>query len=121
MTFDTIAKELRRPTVFKNEGTLLPDYVPINLIHREEQMRALSRIFRIMIDSPGIASQKAILIGDVGVGKTAVAKRFGFTLEIIAKERGINLRYIHVNCYKDRTFFLIMKRIVQKIMPGFPD
>ncbi|MCX8170228.1 MAG: AAA family ATPase, partial [Candidatus Methanomethyliaceae archaeon] len=121
MTFDIIAKELRRPTIFKNEGTLLPDYVPINLIHREEQMRALSRIFRIMIDSPGIASQKAILIGDVGVGKTAVAKRFGFTLETIAKERKINLKYIHVNCYKDRTFFLIMKRIIQTIMPGFPD
>lgn len=114
-------KELRRPTVFKNEGALLPDYVPINLIHREEQMKALSRIFRIMIDSPGTASQKAILIGDVGVGKTAVAKRFGFTLELIAKERKINLRYIHVNCYKNRTFFLIVKNIIQTIIPEFPD
>ena len=121
MAFDIIEKELKRPTIFKNEGALLPDYVPMNLIHREEQLKALSRIFRLMIDSPGMASQKAILIGDVGVGKTVVAKRFGFTLEFLAKERKINLKYIHINCYKDRTLFLIMKKIIQTIMPGFPD
>lgn len=121
MAFDIIEKELKKPTIFKNEGALLPDYVPMNLIHREEQLRALSRIFRLMIDSPGTASQKAILIGDVGVGKTVVAKRFGFTLEFLAKERKINLKYIHINCYKDRTFFLIVKKIIQTIMPGFPD
>jgi cell division control protein 6 len=121
MTYDIIIKELEKPTVFKNEAVLFPDYVPVNLVHREEQIRNLTRLFRIMIDSPGAILQRAILVGDIGVGKTAVAKRFGTTMEDIAKERKINLKYIHINCYKDRTFFLIIRKIAQSLIPNIPN
>ncbi|RZN56950.1 MAG: hypothetical protein DSO09_02585 [Candidatus Methanomethylicota archaeon] len=121
MTYDIILKELEKPSVFKNEAVLFPDYVPVNLVHREEQIRNLTRLFRIMIDSPGAILQRAILVGDTGVGKTAVAKRFGTTMEDIAKERKINLKYIHINCYKDRTFFLIIRKIAQSLIPNIPN
>jgi cell division control protein 6 len=121
MTYDIILKELEKPSVFKNEAVLFPDYVPVNLVHREEQIRNLTRLFRIMIDSPGAILQRAILVGDIGVGKTAVAKRFGTTMEDIAKERKINLKYIHINCYKDRTFFLIIRKIAQSLIPNIPN
>ncbi len=93
----------------------------MNLVHREPQLRSLSRVFRTILETPGSVSQKVTLVGDVGVGKTAVAKRFGSTLESIAKERGIDLRYVHVNCYKDRTLFLVVKKVAQHIIPAIPD
>ncbi|MEM3039336.1 MAG: ORC1-type DNA replication protein [Candidatus Methanomethylicaceae archaeon] len=121
MAYDIIAQEMRRPTVFKEESALFPDHVPTNLVHREPQLKSLGRIFRVIFESPGSVSQKVTLVGDVGVGKTAVAKRFGSTVESLAKERGLNLRYIHVNCYKDRTLFLVVRKVAQQLIPGLPD
>ncbi len=121
MAYDIISGEIGRPSVFKDESKLFPDHVPMNLVHREPQLRSLSRAFRAILETPGAISQKVTLVGDVGVGKTAVAKRFGSTLESIAKERGIDLRYVHVNCYKDRTLFLVVKKVTQHIIPAIPD
>ncbi len=121
MAYDNIANEIGRPTLFKDEGKLFPDHVPTNLVHRDTQLKALGRVFRVIMESPGAVAQKATLVGDVGVGKTAVAKRFGSTMEALAKERGINLRYVHVNCYKDRTLFLVVKKVAQQILPSIPD
>ncbi|MDD1764497.1 MAG: hypothetical protein LUQ46_00585, partial [Candidatus Methanomethyliaceae archaeon] len=41
--------------------------------------------------------------------------------ESIAKGSGIDLRYVHVNCYKDRTLFLVVKKVAQQILPSIPD
>ncbi len=121
VAYDIISHEMSRPSVFKDESRLFPDHVPMQLVHREPELKALSRVFRVMLESPGSVAQKLTLVGDVGVGKTAVAKRFGSTIGSIAKERGIDLRYIHVNCYKDRTLFLVIKKIAQQILPSIPD
>lgn len=121
LAYDIITHEMDRPTIFKDESALFPDYVPMNLVHREPQLKSLSRIFKVILESPGSVAQKVTLVGDVGVGKTAVAKRFGSTMESIAKGSSINLRYVHVNCYKDRTLFLVVKKVAQQILPSIPD
>lgn len=121
MAYDIISREMGRPSIFKDESKLFPDHVPMHLVHREPELKALSRVFKVLLDSPGSVAQKLTLVGDVGVGKTAVAKRFGSTMATIAKERGIDLRYVHVNCYKDRTLFLVIKKITQQILPSIPD
>jgi len=121
LAYDVIAHEMNRPTVFKDESKLFPDHVPTNLLHREPELKALSRVFKVLLDSPGSVAQKATMVGDVGVGKTAVAKRFGTTMASMAKARGTDLRYVHVNCYKDRTLFLVVKKVAQQILPSIPD
>lgn len=121
MAYDIIAHEMDRPTIFKDESKLFPDHVPMNLVHREPELKALSRVFKVLLESPGSVAQKVTLVGDVGVGKTAVAKRFGSSIESMAKGKGINLRYVHVNCYKDRTLFLVIKKVAQQILPSIPD
>jgi cell division control protein 6 len=121
LAYDIIAHEMDRPTIFKDESKLFPDHVPMNLVHREPELKALSRVFKVLLESPGSVAQKVTLVGDVGVGKTAVAKRFGSSIESLAKGRGINLRYVHVNCYKDRTLFLVIKKVAQQILPSIPD
>jgi len=121
LAYDIIAHEMERPTIFKDESKLFPDHVPMNLVHREPELKALSREFKVLLESPGSVAQKVTLVGDVGVGKTAVAKRFGSSIESLAKGKGINLRYVHVNCYKDRTLFLVVKKVAQQILPSIPD
>ena len=121
MAYDIIAGEMNRPTLFKDESKLFPDHVPMNLVHRDPQLKSLSRIYKVLLESPGSVAQKATVVGDVGVGKTAVTKRFGSTMESLAKDRGASLKYVHVNCYKDRTLFLVIKKVAQQILPSIPD
>ncbi len=107
--------------LFKDEGKLSPEYVPLRLPHREPQVNELSKMFRSMIESPGSMFIKAWLVGGVGTGKTATSKRFGHLLEREALRRGVNLRYLHVNCYRDRTLFVVAKRMAQRVLPSVPE
>ena len=76
MAHDYIEDELSRRTVFKSEQFLSIDYVPENLPHRQAELRTLAQNFKTLISSPGRTSQRFIIEGPVGTGKTAAAKRF---------------------------------------------
>lgn len=110
-----------RSRLFKDEGKLSPDYVPSNLPHREAQLEKLANLFSGFLKHPGGSSVRVWLVGRVGTGKTATSKRFGALLEQWARRRGVDVRYVHVNCYKDRTFFVVAKRLAQRVLPGLPE
>ncbi len=66
-------------------------------------------------------TQRVIIAGDVGTGKTALSRRFGTDIIRETKKQGINLRYIHVNCREYRgSLFLVMHHIVSVFHPNFP-
>ena len=117
---EIIQHELKRPSVFVDESKLSIDYVPPNLPHREEHLRKLTRLFRCIIESPGQFSQKVLIIGDVGTGKTAVTKLFGQLFMDIARKHDVRLIYIHVNTRKERTEYMVLNRILSAIQPGIP-
>ncbi|RLE81158.1 MAG: cell division control protein Cdc6 [Thermoprotei archaeon] len=106
--------------IFKHEERLSIDYVPAHLPHRKEHLELLARMFTPIIRSPGSTSQKVILAGPVGTGKTAVAKRFGIELEKYSRRRDLGMRYVHINCHKDRTLFLVMKRTAEMLKLPIP-
>lgn len=109
-------------SVFIDEGVLDLNYVPPSLIHREKELRFLSEAFRFIIAAPYEMSQRVIVVGNVGSGKTALAQRFGLNLMDDAKKRRIRARYIHLNCRELRgSLFLILKRAMRMLKPGFPD
>lgn len=116
-----IEEELLKRTIFKDESKLSPDYVPLNLVHRDNEIRQLSSFFRCMVDVPGKISQKVLMIGPVGSGKTATAKLFGLKFSEIAKRRNIRIHYTHINCHKDRTLFSILIKVIKNLIEGFPD
>ncbi len=117
---DLLESVIRRMSVFKNKDALYPEYVPDRLPHREEQLKQLAEIFRVMITAPGTASARAMLVGGVGVGKTVTARVFGNVLSNLAREQGIELRYIHINCHRDRTLYEVVAEMVRQVGAPIP-
>jgi len=107
-------------SIFIHEERLLLDYIPTQLPHRGDQLELLASMFKPFLYSPGNASQKVILTGPIGTGKTVVAKYFGLKVEREGEERGIKIRYVHVNCHKDRTLFLVMRKTARELKLPVP-
>lgn len=110
-----------RQSVFKDETKLDINYVPRRLPHREKEYRLLMEFFNFLLKFPEKMTQRVMITGEVGTGKTALAQRFGADMTIEANKRGLNFRYIHVNCREYRgKLFLILQRAVSVFRPNFP-
>ncbi|MEM2419910.1 MAG: ORC1-type DNA replication protein [Candidatus Bathyarchaeia archaeon] len=108
-------------SVFKDESKLDINYVPRRLVHREAEMRLLAEFFSFLLMAPGKMAQRVLVVGDVGTGKTALSQRFGLDLTQQARQRGINLHYVHVNCRQYRgSLFLVLHHAVSVFHPNFP-
>jgi cell division control protein 6 len=107
--------------VFKDETKLDINYVPHRLPHREKEHRLLMEFFDFLLRFPEKMTQRAIITGDVGTGKTAIAQRFGADITREANKLGVNLRYVHVNCREYRgKLFLILQHALAVFRPSFP-
>jgi cell division control protein 6 len=121
LSSDIVKETLDRPTVFRDETPLSLEFIPKNLPHREEQMRFLTQLFRFSIESPFSISQRVLITGDVGTGKTVLVQRFGSDLVKAARSRKVNLHYVHVNCREAKgSLFMIIKRVLTQFEPEFP-
>jgi len=108
-------------SVFRDETKLDINYVPPRLLHREKEMRLLAEFFNFLLQIPGKMAQRVLLTGDVGTGKTALAQRFGGNITGEARQRRVNLHYVHVNCRQYRgSLFLILHQVVSVFHPNFP-
>jgi cell division control protein 6 len=108
-------------SVFKDEVKLDINYVPRRLPHREKEHRLLMEFFNFLLRFPERMTQRVIITGDVGTGKTALAQRFGTDITTEANKQDVNFRYVHVNCreYRGR-LFLILQHALAIFRPSFP-
>jgi cell division control protein 6 len=121
LSSDIVRETLARPTAFKDEAPLSLEFIPQRLPHRDEQMRFLTQLFRFSLENPFSTSQRVLITGDVGTGKTVLTQRFGTDLVKAAKSRKINLQYVHVNCREAKgSLFMIIKRVLTQFEPEFP-
>ena len=120
MAHDYIEDELSRRSVFKSEQFLSIDYVPENLPHRQAELRTLAQNFKTLISAPGRTSQRFIIEGPVGTGKTAAAKRFAEQIVQAADRRDIRLHNVHINCRVNKTSYLVFLRALREFKPDFP-
>jgi len=105
-----------------DEGVLDLNYVPPSLLYREEELRLLTGLFRFIFTAPYEVTQRVIIVGGVGAGKTALAQRFGLNLMAEARRRRARARYLHVNCRELRgSLFMVLRRAVKTLKPEFPD
>jgi cell division control protein 6 len=85
-------------SVFKDEAKLDINYIPQTLPHREKEHHLLMEFFSFVTRCPDRMTQRVIITGDVGTGKTVLAQHFGASITSEANKRAIKLRYVHVNC-----------------------
>ena len=115
---NTIEDELMSSSVIKNLNVLDFDYVPEELIHRDEQLRFLAQMFKPLLSS---VSQNAIIKGPVGTGKTAIAKKFCNSIVNIARRQGKIIEYVHINCRKRSSDGMALLGVLNHFDSRFPD
>ncbi len=113
-----IEDELSSKTVIKNPDKLDFDFVPDELVHRDDQQKYLSQMFKPLLSG---VSQNAVIKGPVGTGKTVIAKKFCRTLIEVARKKGINIEYVHINCRKRSTDSMALLGILNHFDSRFPD
>ena len=104
--------------LFNHEEFLEVNYVPDEILHRNQELIMLSKIFIKIIEQPFLVSRKVMIQGDVGIGKTAIVKTFSKMLLLSSKNRNLNIKYIHINCRIERTNYKILQKILQGL--SFP-
>jgi len=120
MIIDYFEELLRKPTIFKDENKLDINYLPSKLPHREKELSLLSQLFLALLKKPNSISRKILITGRTGIGKTATVKLFGELLRKAASNRDITIKYIHVNCRKERTSYKVLIKIIRTIDKTFP-
>ena len=111
----------RYSSVFKDESKLDINYVPGTLLHRRLQLNLLNQFFRFAVENPGRMTQRALILGNIGTGKTVLSQHFGLNIAKEANERNINLNYVHINCRECKgSLFMILQRTIMKFYPTFP-
>jgi archaeal cell division control protein 6 len=91
-------------SVFRREEVLYPEYLPLNLPHREGQIKIISENLSLLLKNSRPIN--IFIYGPPGVGKTAVAK---FILREFEKYSGI--KNIYINCWQYNTSFAILSEI----------
>lgn len=115
---DIIESELSRVSLFKSKEKLYPEYLPSHLPHREKELKSLAGIFKSLLLNPGSLSHRVFIVGGIGTGKTVTARIFGKEFTQLAKKRGLNVGYVHINCHRDRTLFEVISELVRQL--GLP-
>jgi len=113
-----IEDELMSSSVIKNPNNLDFDYVPDELLHREEPLRLLAQMFKPLLSD---ISQNCVIKGPVGSGKTVIAKKFCSQLVKTARKQGKIIEYVHINCRKRSTDSMALLGILNYFDSRFPD
>jgi cell division control protein 6 len=115
---NTIEDELMSKSVIKDLNVLDFDYVPKELVHRDEQLKYLAQMFKPLLSN---VAQNVIIKGPVGTGKTVISKKFSKSLVNLARKHGNFIEYVHINCRKRSTDAMALLGILNHFDPRFPD
>jgi len=101
--------------IFRDRDRLLPDYVPTELPHRDNQVLQLAKIL-----APALAGSRpsnVFIYGLTGTGKTAVTKYVLRKLSEKAQERVI---FSYVNCRQNDTSYRVLAELARSLGTRIP-
>ncbi|MEN2974453.1 MAG: ORC1-type DNA replication protein [Candidatus Caldarchaeales archaeon] len=107
--------------IFKDEEKLSPEYVPQELPHRESELSMLRTFFSSVISGSPSISIRLIITGSVGTGKSALAKLFGQRAVSEASRKGIDLKFLYVNCRISKTTFSVLRKLIEQLKARLPE
>lgn len=105
--FENYAKNVR---IFKKREILLPEYVPEELPHREEQILQLAKIIAPVLR--GSKPPNVFIYGLTGTGKTAVTK-YVLRRLLLKVKSGVLTAYI--NCRKSSTNYRVLAELASAV------
>ncbi len=108
---DEVFSSIGVSNIFKDRDKLSPDYVPLKLPFREEQIRSLASILAQALR--GYKPNNVFIYGLTGTGKTAVAKLVTFRLVEKAREIGAPVSCVYVNCRQKDTVYRALADIIE--------
>jgi len=110
---DVFQQFLKNAKIFKDREVLRHDYIPMNLPHREEQIRRIGEIAAPVLRNSRCSN--LFVYGKTGTGKTAVVKYVLKNLLVKAKEIGINVKCHYVNCRLAGTEYRVFSSLCDAI------
>ncbi len=120
MKTNFLEEQYKFTSLFLDESIFDSNYIPDKLLHRENELILLSRIFLPLIKKPNTLSKKVLVMGNIGVGKTITLHNFGEMLKESAIKRKLNLKFFHLNCRSLRTDYLVLKNILDPLIGKIP-
>ena len=110
---------MSRSLIFKDRNKLSPYYIPKRLPHRDQQIKMLLSIYGSIIRDIWNAYPRITqIVGAAGTGKTCTTIRFGELIVDEAREKGVSLKHIYMNCKVDGvTRYVLYGNLVRKVTP----
>ena len=112
--YDFVEEAMFGKSIFKNESTMYPEFVPPELPTREDEIARLARNYRSLLGTEGSFSVNVAIIGDAGVGKTNLCKYTMNRFEQAANSRNINVKFLYYNCHSFRSKTAILRNILSE-------
>ncbi|QIW23139.1 ORC1-type DNA replication protein [Sulfolobus sp. S-194] len=112
---DDILSSLSRSRIFRNRELLLPDYVPEELPHREEQIKRLVEILSPLMR--GEKPNNIFIYGLTGTGKTAVTK---FVVKKLHEKISNSFIYAYINTRQTDTPYRILADLLENLGSRVP-
>jgi cell division control protein 6 len=121
MSINFLEEQYYSRNLFLHEEKFDVTYLPDILLHRDAELVILSKIFISLLENPFSVSQKVLITGDIGLGKTAISQYLGRMLLNSAQKRQLNIKYIHINCRREKTSYKVLHQILTDLNCNIPN
>ena len=102
------------PLIIKNEEYLLPNYIPDDLLSREQEINEIS--LNLLSLSKGKNAGNMLITGKTGVGKTTCVKYVSRELEKYSNK----VRICYINCWQHSTKFSVLTEVAYQLGYAVP-
>ncbi len=110
MSIEEIFHQYLDSKIFKDREKLLPDYVPEELPHRDEQIVTLAKVLAPALT--GSRPSNVFIYGLTGTGKTAVTK---YVLRKIREKAQHKVDYVYINCRQNNTSYRVLAELAKHL------
>ena len=104
---------LKKESIFVDKRTLMPSYIPEEILYREEQLQEVANILApiLRLEKPS----NLFIYGKTGTGKTISIKHIVSSMSKVAAQNGLPLKCIYLNCKLKRVADTEYRLIAQLI------
>lgn len=106
-------KYLKKESIFVDKRTLMPSYIPDEILYREEQLQEVANILApiLRMEKPS----NLFIYGKTGTGKTISIKHIIISMSKVAAQNSLPLKCIYLNCKLKRVADTEYRLIAQLI------